>query len=463
MRRLAAIVVSCVCWIAAACAPPRSALFDPVSQAVRERTGITPEWRDDWRRPRAVDERIREILAQPLTAEQAALVAVLNSPRLQAEYAELGVAGGDVAAARTPPNPEAELELRFPLEGGDADLELSVLQNVSDLLALIPRSGAADAHLRAVRRRVVSRTIDVAARARIAYYQVAAEERRVGLRRTIAEAASASATLARSLHQAGNITDLDLARETLFEEEATLAVSAAEAEATAARERLNALLGLHGGETGWRIAPDLAAPSSDLGPLHDLERDAVAASLDLEAMRWRIEAAGRDVGVARFDAFFPELGLGVKTKREDHTSVGPLITLSIPIFDWGQGPRARAWARLRRAQHEYTAIAIEVRAAARAARASLQSAHQRVVRLKTRVLPLREKLADEALRQYNAMNLDAFELLVIRREHIEAEEQAIDALRDFWIAQTRVDQLRAGSLPRESHEDSDEEEEEDDE
>jgi hypothetical protein len=45
------------------------------------------------------------------------------------------------------------------------------------------------------------------------------------------------------------------------------------------------------------------------------------------------------------------------------------------------------------------------------------------------------------------MNLDAFELLATRREQIEAEERYIAAVRDYWIARSRVDQLRAGSLP----------------
>jgi hypothetical protein len=35
----------------------------------------------------------------------------------------------------------------------------------------------------------------------------------------------------------------------------------------------------------------------------------------------------------------------------------------------------------------------------------------------------------------------------VRREQFEAEERYVIALRDYWVAQTEVDQLRAGSLP----------------
>jgi len=432
----------------AACAPSRSYLFDPVAASVRERTGIRPEWRSGWRRSPAVDKRIGEVVASPLTADGAASIAVLNSSELQAAYEELGVAGGRLAAARLPENPQVEAQLRFPLDGGSTQIEVSAVQSVTSLLAILPRTNGADAELRSARRRAVALTVDTASRARVGFFAAAAAEQTLSIRRTIAEAAAASAELARRLHDAGNITDLDFTRETVFEEEARLAAGAAEAESVAARERLNAILGLHGEETAWRIEGRLPRPPESLADVDDLEKRAIAASLDLEALRRRIEAAGQAIGVARLESFVPDLGIGVSAKREDDWGVGPMVTLSVPIFDWGQGARATAWARLRRLQHQYTAVAVDVRAAARAAGTRLVAAHRRAVRIGTSVLPLRERLLDEALRQYNAMNLSPFDLLIVRREHIQAEERYIQALRDYWVAQTEVDELRAGALPR---------------
>jgi outer membrane protein, heavy metal efflux system len=443
-RRLPRALIS-VTIALAACAPSRATLFGPVSDAAKERTGITPEWRSGWQRSPASDERVRQILARPLDAEGAAMVAVLSSAELQAAYSELAGAGGALAGARSLPNPELEAELRF--DDGERQIELSAIQSLTGLLAILPRLNGANAELRAARRSAVAMTVAVASRARIALHRAAAAEHRLRLRRTIAEAAVASATLARSLHAAGNITDLDLTRETVFEEEAKLAVREAETRASTAREEVNAALGLHGAETGWRLAGAPPSPPEKIPAHAELERDAVTASLDLEALRWRIEAAGHRIGLARLDSFLPDLGVGVAANREGDWSVGPAVTLSIPIFDWGTGARATAWADLRRLQHEYTAAAVAVRAAARSARDRLVAAHEIALRMRTVVLPMRERLVDEALRQYNAMNLDAFELLIVRREHIEAEERYVEALREYWIAQTEVDQLRAGSMP----------------
>jgi hypothetical protein len=62
-------------------------------------------------------------------------------------------------------------------------------------------------------------------------------------------------------------------------------------------------------------------------------------------------------------------------------------------------------------------------------------------------LPDRGKLLDASLRQANAMNLSPFELLVIRRDGLEAEERYVAALRDYWVASAQADALRAGALP----------------
>src|SRR5688572_19414281 len=120
---------------AAGCAPSRSYLFDPVATSVKERTGVSPEWRTDWRRSAAADARVQELLGRPLTAESASMIAVLSNPGLQAAYAEIGIVGGGLATARAPSNPHIEAELTFPLDDGGRSFELSAVQSVTDLLA----------------------------------------------------------------------------------------------------------------------------------------------------------------------------------------------------------------------------------------------------------------------------------------------------------------------------------------
>ncbi len=448
MRRGRSIWLVATMSFYAACAPSRATLFDPVRQAAYERTRIKPEWRPGSEASAAAARRVNELLGKPLTAESTATIAVLMSPDLQASYEQLNAQGASVARAWTPSNPEVEAELVWPKTGsGEGQLELTALQNVTDLLAIVPRVNVANAELRALRRSAVLTTVDLVSRARTSYYQAVAAEQLLALRKTIAEAGGASAELARKLHEAGNLTDFDLARETIFEEEALVDVREAEANARAARENLNAVLGLQGKQTEWKLAAELPRAPAQAPSVNDLEQVALAASLDLEVLRARLEGAGSEIGLARLQSFLPDVGVGVAVKKEDEWLIGPAIALSIPVFDWGQSERGTAWAKLRSLQHKYTGTAVAVRARARAIQARAVAAHQRAVRMQDVVMPMREKLIDEAVLQYNAMNLSPFELLVLRREQVEAERRYIAALLDYWIVTTEVEQLRAGSIP----------------
>jgi outer membrane protein, heavy metal efflux system len=435
--------VSAVCFAAFAvgCVPSSRSLYGPVDEAVFQRTGIRAGPRSA-----AVEQRVKELLGKPLDAEAAAWLAVLHSPTLRADYAELARAGGGVAASRQIANPELEAEILF--QDGDRHLELAVVQDVTQLLGLLPRARGADAKLDAARRRAVARTITRATEARIALYRVAAAERVLERRRSIADGVVASADLARRVHAAGNLTNLDLARQELFEAQVGLEVADAEVAVKAARERLNALLGLTGAQTSWVVAPG-GLPDPETAPsLLGLETEAVAASLDLEALRSDREAAAQGIGAARLKSFVPHLGLGAAAKQEgDGWAVGPLVSLSLPLWNWGQGERAIAWAELRGTQHRAQALAAEVRAAARTLGAELGVAHARAVALRTRLLPLRDRMLAESVLAYNAMNLSVFELLVARREAIATEVQYVDALLAYWTAAARVEQLRDGALP----------------
>ena len=50
------------------------------------------------------------------------------------------------------------------------------------------------------------------------------------------------------------------------------------------------------------------------------------------------------------------------------------------------------------------------------------------------VLPLRKIISDETLLRYNAMQIDVFALLAEARQRIAATIAAIEAQRDFWLA-----------------------------
>src|SRR5207253_10947466 len=63
------------------------------------------------------------------------------------------------------------------------------------------------------------------------------------------------------------------------------------------------------------------------------------------------------------------------------------------------------------------------------------------------VLPLRDKQLDLSQRQFNAMLLGRYQLLDARQKQAEAQRQAIESLRDFWVATVELEHAVGGSLP----------------
>jgi len=262
------------------------------------------------------------------------------------------------------------------------------------------------------------------------------------------QALAASLEAAQRLHAAGNITDLDLVREGALAGEAKLQLRAAEVAVRLSREELNTLMGLWGQQTTWHI--DRRLPDIPEQPLSfdELESRALRQSINLASARQRLLVAGEQVGVTRATALLPESSLGPSAEREDgRWSVGPVVEFPIPLFDQGQARLGRAMAELRRAQQEYYALAVRIRATVRAVHERLQGAQDRALYYRDILLPLRERIVNETQLQYNAMQRGVFELLRAREQQMQAAVAYIDTLLDYWLAYADLGQILSGRLP----------------
>ena len=433
--------------LATGCVPSRTAVFGPVDREIERRIGVGASWHDsaDPRIPAAVTS----LLQKPLDRDSAVRIALATNRRLQAQYDQLGIAASEVAAATVLAPLELDLETKVSRSGDVHEIELDATQDILDLIQLPQRRGVARADLDAARARAVAATVQLVARVEAAYLDLIAALQELELRQTAFDAASASAEIAERQFAAGNISEAALLRERDQREQARIELGRAQVEAEARREPLNDVLGLSGANTKWTIETRLAELPNEMPALDSLERDAVANSLDIAALRAEAEAAAGRLGIARVRAFVPELGVGVAA---DHANgewdVGPALSIGIPLFNQQQGPRARANAELRRARNEATATAVELRARAREVRQRVLGTYAEARHLRDVVLPQRQRLVEETLKQYNAMNASTFELLSVRRDLVDAGRQYIDALRQFWRASADARALARGALPR---------------
>lgn len=426
-----------------------SAGFSDVGATVEQRTGMKLFWNNGTELDREAEERLGQLLKEKLTAERAAQIALLNNRELQAVYAALGVAQADLMQAGLFKNPLFDAAVMFPVGGGRPDLELTVVMGFLDIFYVPLRKRVAAGRFEEAKSRVAGAVLGLAGQVKTAFYSHQANEQQIELRQSIVEALTASTEIARRLHEAGNISDLDYARERVLLAGAKLELRRAETAERQSREQLNILLGLWGEGTAWqteRRLPELPKEPFDAA---DLERLAIERSLDLTLARQRVAVAGEQLGLHRATALLPDLDLGSRGERNEGAwQAGPVLEFPIPLFDQGQARTGQATAELRRMQQEYYALAVRVRATARAVRDHLQAARDRALYYRDIVLPLQELVVNEAQLHYNAMQVGPIQLLRAREQQIDTAAAYVEALRDYWLAHSDLAQLLSGKLPQ---------------
>ena len=421
--------------------------FADVSEAVSARTNLETKWVRSDNEASAVRERVKTLLAKPLSAEDAVQLALINNPGLQASYAELGIAGGDLLSAGVLPNPHLSYTSLRNEHGQTIETVLSF-----NLLSLITVPLA----LQAQRRRFENAKVEAAAAAlrvaadtRRAYWRALAAQQTARYMEDVKEAAEAAAELARRMASVGNFSKLDRMREQAFYADATTQLARARQQAVAERERLTRLLGLWGDDAQFKLPermPDLPQAPRDLP---QAERTAMENRLDLQAARRNAEATARTLGLTQITRFTDEFELGIAREREtgEPTRKGYEVGVSIPLFDWGSGRVARAEAIYMQAANRIAETAVNARSEVREAYHGYRTAYDVAKHYRDEIVPLRKQISDEVVVRYNGMLASVFELLTDAREQVFAVNAYIEALRDYWIADADLHHATTAGSP----------------
>ena len=93
-------------------------------------------------------------------------------------------------------------------------------------------------------------------------------------------------------------------------------------------------------------------------------------------------------------------------------------------------------------------IAVNARSEVRESYAGYRTAYDLAKHYRDEVVPLRKRIADENALRYNGMLIGVFELLADAREQVGSVNAAIEAIRDFWLADTALQLALTGSPGR---------------
>jgi outer membrane protein TolC len=134
-------------------------------------------------------------------------------------------------------------------------------------------------------------------------------------------------------------------------------------------------------------------------------------------------------------------GIDRKTRDPDTPPFGERgfdIQFQIPIFDGGEVRVRQAAETYNQAFNLLTERAVNVRSEARDAFRVYRSTYDIAGHYQREVLPLRKIISDEMQLRFSSMQVDVFALLTEARQRIASLRAAIEAKRDFWLAQSEL-------------------------
>lgn len=418
--------------------------FAVVERSAQDRLGQEVRWARSEAERTALDARVAELLANPLSADAAVQVALLNNRGLQAAFDQLGIADAERVQAGLLPNPGFSFgRLR---QGAGTEIDRGVSFNLAGLLTMPMARQIEDERFEATRAAAVATVLALAADTRRAHIVAVAAEQTLRYMLQVRSAAEAGAELARRQAQAGNWNALQQAREQAFYADAALNLARAEQARGAAREHLTRLLGLWGAQTAFRLPerlPDLPAKPSDLP---DIEQTAMAQRMDVQAATRATAQVAKRLGLTRTTRFVNALEIGAvrNSFSDDPTERGFEISVELPLFDWGTARVAKAEATYMQSLNRAAEIAVNARSEVRSAYSGYRIAHDIARHYRDEVVPLKKRISDENLLRYNGMLVGVFELLADARSQITSVNSSIEALRDFWLAQAALDSVQIG-------------------
>ena len=419
--------------------------FDPVARVARDQLGRDAQWARTGEQSATLKAEVRKLLAVPLTPESAVQIALWNNPGLQVSYAELQIGEAElVDAGRLPGLRLSRLRASHPQIG--AKIEELIGFNLLALLTMPARVEAQKSRFAQVQADTAATMLRLAFDTRKAFYQaVAAQQGRVYMD-DVRDAASASAELAQRMERAGNFSRLAQLRERSFHADALAQAARAGAEQVAARERLTRLLGVSGADANYVLParlPDLPVAAQDLP---DAEATAMRERLDVRAARVQADALASSFGLSKVTRYVNAIDLAHARIREgnDPARSGWEIGIEIPIFDFGAARHAQAEALYMQSVNRIAATAVNAQSEVRESYQRYRIAYDLARHYSTEVVPMKKQVSDQVLLRYNGMLASVFELLADAREQVLAVNGAIQAQKDFWIADTDLRMAMTG-------------------
>lgn len=453
-RGLKLIAVMALPLVAAGCTTAYSAKdagFMNASMKSGQATGKQTVWIQNQQQAAEARARVKALMAKKtIDAETAVQVALLNNRGLQAAYADLGDSAADAWQTQLSVFPTFSVGVSgIGTPGLEAYrmLEGAIAANILALATYDTNLKLAETRFRQAQLNAALATISLAAETRRAWIEAVAAWENVAYLNQAKAAADAASELAKKIGEAGSMTKADQAREHVFYAELAGETAKARLAARLAKEELVRLMGLSGSDIEFQIPNRLPSLPKALIRRDDIEAEAIHKRMDLQVARLELQATAQFYkleDVTRIVTDIELVGAVEKEREREDDGIASEISktagleFTIPIFDSGQARLRKGELAYMRAANQLAELAVDVRSQARSAYLSYRSNYDIARHYRNSVLPLRNAIEEQSLLTYNGMITSTFELISDTREKIDSTILAVNAKRDFWLAEANL-------------------------
>jgi cobalt-zinc-cadmium efflux system outer membrane protein len=377
-----------------------------------------------------------------LTVEEAIRLAHSSNPDVRSFAANVEAAkarlGGASLLLQTNPSLTVTAGPRSSPAGTTLDHSVQLLQQFEIAGQRGARVEVGRAALESTEAQVQALQAEVAARVREAFGLALGAEQRVRLAAEAFSVAQQGVGAAEERFQAGAAALLEVNTARVELGRAARERGQAERRRVEAFAELHLLLGLDPLEE-LTLRGDLATQEPVAEPA-DLVREALANRGEVRAAQRALDSARAEARLASREAIpSPRLGASYSREEEsDTTIVQGVVTFDLPFFNRNKAARGVAAARVSQLETALQATDRRIRQEVASALARVRAARTSAEGYATDVIKAMQENMELSTESYRAGKIDFLQLLVIRRQTLEARREHIDVLEELNTARAQL-------------------------
>jgi outer membrane protein TolC len=371
-------------------------------------------------------------------------LALENDPRIAIALDHVRAAEADAREARLLPNPILNVDFRFP-EGNMGPLAVEVIPT-EDVIAILQKPqqiSAADNRLRQSAADALTAVLDVVQQVQETYVSAQSADQEIAGSQDRAQILARLRDLAEKRLAAGDATRLDVL--TLQSQQLQLESDDADLRLERTRQRLTLtrLIGQPRGPADWELDAPEPAPALAAGESAWIDA-ALANRPEILSRLWELRALGDDLKLTDLAPLLPDQ-IGAYAQRDPKWSVGPIIGIPVPIFDFGQEGRAKAIADRQAARHELVQQCGEVIEDVRSAYATFIASRAALRQAQDELIPVEENLRQQAELAYQSGDADLTATLNAETELRQTRAKLVELQENVTLAFVRLQRAAGGA------------------